>query len=81
MATIDSDPNGADAARDGLLICHRVSFFFLFLLCFNLGLLLVDLGAFAPALLAHSGGRFRASSLSLPHASSHLRYSPKKVKS
>src|SRR5262249_34356304 len=41
-------------------------------LCLHVGLFLADLGALGPAPLPDSAGRFRASRLSLPRASSHL---------
>jgi membrane protease YdiL (CAAX protease family) len=61
MATIDSDPNGADAARDSLLRRHQVFFFFLFSFVLTWGYFwliwapsrlpdsLIALGGFGPA--------------------------------
>ena len=61
MATVDSDTNGADAARDGLLTRHRLFFFFLFSFVLTWGYFwliwaplrlpdsLIALGGFGPA--------------------------------
>ena len=61
MATIDSDANGTNAARDGLLTRHRLFFFFLFSFVLTWGYFwliwaplrlpdsLIALGGFGPA--------------------------------